>query len=386
MNSRSPNKASLDRESDLLRVSSSSEDDNQQGNTSEDSLNEQVVTFLTQMRNMSHLTGTEHIEQPVAGTSRDAQPVHANVAQQPQQSTAVQNMDRHVTNMVRDAEASKAWILDYQGNNFEQFNDRSQQLNSSQVPVAFEINTNQFMCTAMMDEDYLIVAAHVDESLECRVRNGEFIDFARLLLRDRVQIEQDKRVELVNQNGHLTCALVSDNNVGTISSFAQWEQAFRVFSNIYTRQYNQYNHVIHTASMNYSWNNIYAYDIDFRLHMACHPQRSWSVILQQAWNLRLQERHRNDSIDRKGKRGDICWRFNRGKCTYGDRCKFDHKCGICGRFGHGAHNCWKGGSDSWDSTKEFKDKRCDDHDDYGYGGNHGNHQQHHHHKNEVNAK
>ena len=124
--------------------------------------------------------------------------------------------------------------------------------------------------------DYLIVAAHVDENLERRIRNGEFIDFSRLLPRDRVLMQQDNRIELINRDGHLSCAPISDGGSAfNITSFHRWEQAFRVLSNIYTRQYPhraaeliQYNHVIHTASMTYSWNNVYAYDIDFRLHMS----------------------------------------------------------------------------------------------------------------------
>ena len=164
---------------------------------------------------------------------------------------------------------------------------------------------NQFMRMAIMDEDYLIVTAHVDESMERRIRNGDYIDFARLIPRDRVQMQQDNRIELINMNGHLSCTPVLDNVVGNISSFARWEQAFRVYSNIYTRQFPQraseliqYNHVIHTTAMTYAWNNVYAYNINFRLHMSRHPQRSWSVILQQAWNLRLKDRHRED-VDRR---------------------------------------------------------------------------------------
>ena len=87
------------------------------------------------------------------------------------------------------------------------------------------------MCTAMMDNDYLIMAMHADDGLERCVCNGEYIDFARLLPRDRGQMQQDNRIKLVQVSGHLSCVPVSDNVIGSISSFARWEQAFRVFSN-----------------------------------------------------------------------------------------------------------------------------------------------------------
>ena len=54
--------------------------------------------------------------------------------------------------------------------------------------------------------------------------------------------------------------------------------------------------------------------------MARHPQRSWSVILQQAWNLRLKDRQDYSGKGSGGhsnslKRREICFRFNVGKCT-----------------------------------------------------------------------
>ena len=237
---------------------------------------------------------------------------------------------------------------------------------------------NQFMKTAIMDEDYLIIAAHVDEGLERRIRNGEYVDFSRLVPRDRVQMQQDNRIELINLDGHLTCTSAANNNSSndfSISSFARWEQAFRVYSNVYSRQYPQraaeliqYNHVIHTASLTYAWNNVYAYDIDFRLHMSQHPQRSWSVILQQAWNLRLKDRAENDQRkwQGQGRRREICFRYNAGKCTYRSRCKFDHRCGICGKHGHGAHICRRASGDKWDWGGN--DKKHDKHDHKGNGG------------------
>ena len=52
----------------------------------------------------------------------------------------------------------------------------------------------------------------------------------------------------------------------------------------------QYCHLIHTASQSFTWKNVYMYDKDFRLNMAKHTNRSWSIILQQAWAVRLKEK------------------------------------------------------------------------------------------------
>ena len=42
-----------------------------------------------------------------------------------------------------------------------------------------------------------------------------------------------------------------------------------------------------------------------------------------------------------GKSKEICHRYNKGKCTNGVSCKYQHKCEECGKFGHGAHICHK---------------------------------------------
>ena len=40
-------------------------------------------------------------------------------------------------------------------------------------------------------------------------------------------------------------------------------------------------------------------------------------------------------------RKELCKRFNKGRCSYGLACIFDHRCSVpkCRKFGHGAHMC-----------------------------------------------
>ena len=91
------------------------------------------------------------------------------------------------------------------------------------------------------------------------------------------------------------------------------------------------------------------YDKEFRMHVSNFPQRSWAVILQQAWSMYLKDRiqfgsaHKGDG-NQKGNRlfsKEVCKRFNKGKCMNGNSCKYDHRCEYCGKFGHGAHICRK---------------------------------------------
>ena len=144
-----------------------------------------------------------------------------------------------------------------------------------------------------------------------------------------------------------------------MSSYYKWEQVFRVYSNILTSRLPgksteliQYNHTIHTASVSYIWENVYAYDREFRQHIGRYPTRPWNVILQQAWTMLLKDRLKNENtyfqrghFNSGGKQSkkdtEPCRSFNKGRCTFGLSCRYDHRCSVekCGKFGHGAHIC-----------------------------------------------
>ena len=153
---------------------------------------------------------------------------------------------------------------------------------------------------------------------------------------------------------------IADKDIIQINSYNKWEQALRVFSNILTTkrpdkatELLQYNHTIHTASMAYVWDNVYAYDREFKQHICRHPARSWAVILQQAWTMLLKDRPKNEnSFFHKGnfngsggrqnkKDKEPCRHFNKGRCTYRLAFRYDHRCSVpkCGKWGHGAHIC-----------------------------------------------
>ena len=134
---------------------------------------------------------------------------------------------------------------------------------------------------------------------------------------------------------------VSERKVSSISNFAKWEQAFQIYSNILTQTFPskagkliQYNHVIYTASLTFTWENVYLYDREFRMHLSKFLNRSWSVILQQAWSMCLKdwlktfgEDNRGGPTSKKAKVNEPCKRYNRGKCTYGSNCRYEHQFG-----------------------------------------------------------
>ena len=107
----------------------------------------------------------------------------------------------------------------------------------------------------------------------------------------------------------------------------------------------QYNHIIHTAAQIFAWENVYRYDREFRTHMSRHHlNRSWGVILQQAWSMFLKDKIDRTGQDQRGSSGGgtrrkLCSDYNSGNCTFGKKCCFDHRCSFCNKFGHGAYNC-----------------------------------------------
>ena len=214
---------------------------------------------------------------------------------------------------------------------------------------------------SQFDYDYIVIGGHVDNMLQEKIMAGAYVDFCKLLPKDRITSEEDNgRMDLVVRNGKAFWIPISDGI--TINTFSKWEQAFRVFSNIYTRtrperagQLIEYNHIIHTISQTFTWENVYAYDREFRLHMARHPEYSWAIILQQAWSMKLRDRvfrsempshnsgysGQNNSGKGSNNPNDYCKRFNKGICNLGRECANEHCCSYCHKFGHGVIVCRK---------------------------------------------
>ena len=117
--------------------------------------------------------------------------------------------------MIKEAEASRARILTTPGKyNQVRFNGVTAMQHSSAV-----------------DKNYLVIGEHIKPSLRDKIIRGKYVDFARLLPKSRTS--EEGRLELINHGGQ-TYFVPASRNQGTISSFSKWEQAFCVFSNIYT--------------------------------------------------------------------------------------------------------------------------------------------------------
>ena len=199
----------------------------------------------------------------------------------------------------------------------------------------------------------MVIRANIDSSLRDKIKRGNYIDFVKLLPKEHASNFDEPKLEIVQRAGQ-TFFVPSECDSVNISNFGRWEQAFWVYLNIYTKEHPdraaeliQYNHIIHTAAPTYTWENVYQYDHEFRSHLRIYPERSWAIILQQAWSMCLKDRigggghqdHFNMTNNGSRLKKEKCKRFNKGLCTTGRGCKYDHRCMGCRKFGHGLHIC-----------------------------------------------
>ena len=255
----------------------------------------------------------------------------------PKEDNPVKSVDQRADEMVREAEQARAQMYEIEG----------------KPENNFLLHPNQAQNVALIDNDYQMIDVHIEESMKKKILSFEYVDLSKLI--KNKSCDDENRLEFVTRNGLTYLTPVGDRDGGSnINSYIKWEQAFRVYCNVLTAKYPskatellQYNHIIYSASTAYVWENVYAYDKEFHHHIGWHSCRSWNVILQQAWTMILKDRIRYDHSNahrgsKQGKRDrEPGGRFNKGRCTFGLSCKFDHRCSVrkCGKFGHGAHQC-----------------------------------------------
>ena len=67
-------------------------------------------------------------------------------------------------------------------------------------PPKGELNAKQFELIAKVDQDYEIVGNHLGSGMQEKIVKGEYVDFGKLLPKDRILTEEDGRMELIVKN------------------------------------------------------------------------------------------------------------------------------------------------------------------------------------------
>lgn len=216
------------------------------------------------------------------------------------------------------------------------------------------------------DARHKSLGSHVDLAMRNRILRGEFVELDKLLPHQGKRGSQSRsRMQLCNQDGRAFWMAEVDDSV--INSYRKWEQAFEIYASIYITAFPNragelydYKHVIRDAADNFVWENVAGYDDEFRRHLGTHPTRGWTPKLADEWSKHMKTQiHRgpdkavlpggagqgrtiqnaNNNNNPGNKSREICRRYNKGRCTFGQACKFLHKCAKCFKFGHGASIC-----------------------------------------------
>ena len=123
--------------------------------------------------------------------------------QQQQQPMSFQQQLRQMTAeekaeiLIRDAERVKAQILPARG--------KDMVINSQNMQVDHTFS-------AIVDESFIVVGSHLDQTMIDKIQRGEYVDFGCLIPRDRVLIEEDQRLEMVIRDGKTYYVPVSETS------------------------------------------------------------------------------------------------------------------------------------------------------------------------------
>ena len=99
--------------------------------------------------------------------------------------------------IIRHAENSRARIHGIQGNSWNLDNN----LIKDKVPQ-YEIDlSKELVHSAMVDESYHLVGSHLDSVIHDKIVNGEYVDFAYLVPKDRILTAEDHRYEMIVKEG-----------------------------------------------------------------------------------------------------------------------------------------------------------------------------------------
>lgn len=202
--------------------------------------------------------------------------------------------------------------------------------------------------------------AHVDVSTRGKIKENVYVDLVRLLPRDLDTVDEDENLVLTNQNGKTYHVPPSDRENNQINTFKKWETAFKVFVSVYLEEYPhkmniapefiQYMQLIEDMTTTWIWDNVYKYEKRHRRLMQQFKNRHWHVPYQAARaELKITHimnnftqtnpRFKKSGTPQSKPRKEVCRNFNRGKCIYGTSCRYDHRCGVCGKYGHSANQC-----------------------------------------------
>ena len=125
----------------------------------------------------------------VAGTETRQPTTHCSYQPEPRTREMGNTLKRHIPTpkeraeqLIKEAELAKEKLARIPGKGVVE--DNMGKIDS--------VHDGHLLHSVIVDEEYMAIASHIDEGLRRRIILGEYIDLARLLLRDRIQGEEDQ--------------------------------------------------------------------------------------------------------------------------------------------------------------------------------------------------
>ena len=154
-----------------------------------------------------------------------------------------------------------------------------------------------------------------------------------------------------------------------ITNWVQWYHCFTIYAVTLVEKYPNrgmelltYMREIGELARSFAWPLVYNYDKQFRLNVQDDPSKYWGRMDPDLLTTHIVAKFNQTGESNTRLIGDIskvkkpngrnCYNFNQGTCTFGKKCRFVHRCNICGAFNsHGANTCRRASSTSTKGRK-----------------------------------
>ena len=115
-----------------------------------------------------------------------------------QQRKEVPQADLIADDMIKQAELGRARIYETPGE--LQFSDELRGVTHKIPHMTLDLNS-EYVHSVMVDENYLVLGSHIDDGTKQKIAKGEYVDFAKLLPKDRIlTLEEPQRLEMMTKN------------------------------------------------------------------------------------------------------------------------------------------------------------------------------------------
>ena len=207
-----------------------------------------------------------------------------------------------------------------------------------------------------------LLSKHVPDNIKRRIWANRVVDFAFLVHPEQFD---DDTYEFVCSGNNNTLSLCKPKPKNKIDGWITWNRALRAFTEIYCMKYPnrcmpllQYSGLLNNLSSKFPFDQVYAYDKEFRADLQWNPDKPWNVIDNQLWSMCLHGIHtlphqgnpkqynfkKTNRPSTGQQRGNSesnfkhCFDYNRGGCNR-PSCVFPHICGKCGSTSHTIPYC-----------------------------------------------